>query len=304
MTKRVLVVSYSQTGQLARLRDRFIQGLQEGGGIEVENLVLQPVRPYPFPWPFAEFFNTFPETVHLHPQPIEPPHLQQSRYDLVVLAYSVWFLSPAQPVTAFLQSDHARRLLHGTPVITLIGCRNMWLMAQEKVKTLLNGHGARLIGNVVKTDAVGTAASFITTPLWLLTGRKRAAAWLPEAGIAPADIDDACRFGRRTAQGLSGEAPLDESLLRGMGAAPVNERLIFSERFAHRSFYLWGKLLMAAGRHSPRLRRGLLYLYIAFLITLILTVVPVTALIKRLLSPWLRQHIAREKAYYGAPSGE
>ena len=79
------------------------------------------------------FFNQFPESVHLKPAPIEKPILQREKYDLVIIAYSVWFLSPSQPITAFLQSEQAK-ILKNTPVITLIGCRNMWLMAQEKMK--------------------------------------------------------------------------------------------------------------------------------------------------------------------------
>ena len=41
-----------------------------------------------------------------------------------------------------------------------------------------------------------------------------------------------------------------------------------------------------------------------FLVAVILTIVPLTALLKRLLTPLLRERIRREKAYYGTPSGE
>lgn len=303
MGKHVLLVSYSQTGQLARLAASFADGLR-AQGVNVEEARIRPEPDFAFPWRFGEFFNTFPETVHLQPRPIAPLALQRQRYDVVVIAYTVWFLSPSQPVCAFLQSAQAHALLRDTPVITLIGCRNMWLMAQEKVKKLLAQAGAKLVGNVVKTDRSSTAASFITTPVWMLTGRRKAASWLPEAGIAETDIADAARFGAKTAQALNSGAVLDETLLQNMGAVRVNEKLIFSERFAHRSFWLWGKLLMAAGRRSPRLRRVLLSVYIVFLVAVILTVVPLTALLKRLLTPLLRERIRREKAYYGAPSGE
>lgn len=303
MSRHVLVVSYSQTGQLTRLRDSFIRGLAAAGDIEVEVLELKPQRPFPFPWRFSTFFDTFPETVHLRPQLIETPHTARQQYDLVVLAYTVWFLSPAQPATAFLQSETARRILNGTPVVTLIGCRNMWLMAQEKVKQLLHGNGARLVGNVVKIDQCSSAASFITTPLWMLTGKKQYGS-LPAAGISDAEIADAARFGAKTADALAGGLPLDETLLQNMGAAKVNEKLILSERFAHRSFYLWGKLIMAAGRRSPLLRRAIVYFYVLFLIGIILTVVPLSALVKRLAAPLMRETIRRQKAYYGWPSGE
>jgi hypothetical protein len=43
---------------------------------------------------------------------------------------------------------------------------------------------------------------------------------------------------------------------------------------------------------------------VAFLTTMILTVAPVTAAIKRLSAPWTRERIARQRAYFAAPSGE
>lgn len=169
--KKVLLVYYSQTGQLAELVRNFAEPLQQGG-VHVDCVNLEPQEPYPFPWSFWRFFNTFPETVHLKPAPILPPAIPADDYDVVVIAYTVWFLSPAQPITAFLQREETRRLLNGKPVVTLIGCRNMWLGAQEKMKSLLAHNGAKLIGNIVKIDACNSAASFITTPAWLLSGDK------------------------------------------------------------------------------------------------------------------------------------
>ena len=67
-------------------------------------------------------------------------------------------------------------------------------MAQEEVKKMLSKVNAHLIGNMVKIDACSSAASFITTPLWLLTGKKQAFG-LPAAGISDTDIADCRRFG-------------------------------------------------------------------------------------------------------------
>ena len=304
MSKRMLVVSYSQSGQLARLKESFLRDVRGAEGIEVDDVVLRPQRPFAFPWRFLPFFDAFPETVHLQPAPIEPPKLAHEHYDLVVVAYSVWFLSPAQPVTAFLQSEAAQRVLRDTPVITLIGCRNMWLMAQEKMKRLLAGAGARLVGNVVKIDQCGSAASFITTPLWMFTGKRQAVSWLPPAGISEAEIADAARFGQRTAEALQHDETLDKTLLQHMGAVKINEKLMSSERVGHRSFLVWGKLVMAAGRVSPLLRRLVLCVYIVFLLGMILTVVPIGALLKTLLAPLRREQMQREREYYAAPSGE
>lgn len=363
--RKILIVQYSQTGQLARMADVFAAPLEADPAFTVERLVLRPQASFPFPWPFLRFFDTFPETVHLRPAPIETPAFAHDRYDLVVLAWTVWFLSPAQPVTAFLQHPQVRARLAGAPVVSLIGCRNMWLMAFGTMKRLLDEAGLRLIDNVVKIDACNTGWSLLTTPLWMLTGRRQAASWMPPAGIDDAEIADCARFGARAREALhaSGAAasawgaatrsqdtaspaqavfapmtermaagpshagedhaiggsghsgnpgnpaaswprtPLD-TMFRGMGAVRVNERLILSERFAHRSFRLWGALLMALGRISPVLRRITLCAYILFLIAIICTVLPVSALLKWLLAPLLRRRIQAQKAHFAQPSGE
>lgn len=302
--KKILLVSYSQTGQLTRLAENFIRPLQAQPDIQVEHLIIQPKQAFPFPWKFTPFFNTFPETVHLQPQPIEPPQFQQSQYDLVIIAYTVWFLSPAQPITAFMQSEQAKAILKNTPVITLIGCRNMWLMAQEKMKTLLANAGATLIGNVVKVDQSNDWASFITTPAWMLTGNKQHYKWLPSAGIAESEIEDTSRFGEKLLQIFRKNRPLDRTIFQNMGAVKIDEKLMMSEKVGHRSFYLWGKLLMKCGNISPILRQAVLYVYVIFLVAMILTVVPISAIIKWLLRPLLKNKLEQQKRYFAEPSGE
>ncbi|MDO4696503.1 MAG: dialkylresorcinol condensing enzyme [Neisseria sp.] len=302
--KKILVVHYSQTGQLERLVGQFLMPLHDADGIEIDVLPLQPQQPFSFPWKFWRFFNTFPETVHLRPAPIENPQIPSERYDLVVLAYTVWFLSPSQPVAAFLQHPAARAVLEGTPVVTLTGCRNMWLTAHQTVRKILSDMGARLVGNIVKIDHCGSAASFVTTPAWMLTGDKQFFKKLPAAGISEAEIADCARFGEKLRSVLESGAALDETLFQNMGAAKVNEKLMFGEQAAYRSFRIWGKGLMAAGSVSPWLRRVLLAAYIVFLIGIILTVVPAGALLRRLLAPFCETRIRRKKQELAAPSGE
>ncbi|QIW16751.1 dialkylresorcinol condensing enzyme [Pasteurellaceae bacterium RH1A] len=303
MTKKILLISYSQTGQLTQLADNFIQPLKEVG-LDVEEYVVKPLDPYRFPWKFETFFNTFPETVHLQPKPIEKPVFQREKYDLIIIAYSVWFLSPAQPITAFMQTAEAKKILQDTPVITLIGCRNMWLQAQEKMKKLIADGGGKLVGNVVKVDQSNAWASFITTPAWMFTGNKQHFASLPSAGISEAELADMQRFGQALLQKIQQNQPLDQPLFQGMGAVKIDEKLMMSEKVGHRSFYLWGKLLIKCGQISPHLRRFMLYFYIVFLVCLILTVVPISAVLKHLLRPLLKKKLAQQKEYYAQPSGE
>jgi len=266
---------------------------------------LQPKRPYPFPWPFLDFLDVFPESVHMVPPEMEPVSFDpDSHFDLIILAYQVWFLSPSLPVTGFLKSS-AAQVLKDKPVITVIACRNMWLSAQEKVKAMLTSLGARLIDNVVLVDQGPPWTTFVTTPRWLLTGKKDGF-WgiFPAAGVREKDIANARRFGHAIADSLHLlKSPDCTSLLQGLGAVKVNPSYIASERMAHRSFYVWGRLFMAMGKIGIRLRRTLLLVYVVFLIAMILTVVPLGALMRLALKPFLHRRLDAEVLRLEQPSG-
>ena len=300
--KRVLVVYFSQTGQLKAVVRRFTAPLEARSDVCLDCIALEPVAPYPFPWPILRFFDLFPECVYLDAPPITLV-IPEDSYDLIIIAYQVWFLSPSLPITAFLKSDIARRLLGGKPVITLIACRNMWIIAQEKMKSLLKSVGARLIDNVVLTDRAGLS-TFITTPYWLLTGRKHGLWVLPPAGIAHADIEACDRFGHAVAMALEANAErASEPMLAGLRAVEVDPRLIAMEHLGHRSFLIWGRLLRAIGPAGSTRRVPFVLLYAAFLALAILTVVPASMFLRALLRPLWARRLAAEKTYFERPSG-
>lgn len=310
--KRILVVHFSQTGQLSEIVKSVLGPLyaaqSERNDIEVTSVELKPVKPFPFPWPFWYFFNTFPECVYEEPEPIEKLSLPANvEFDLVILAYTVWFVSPNMPTMAFLQSDDAKRLLKDKPVITLIGCRNMWLMAQERVKEKLKALGAQHIDNAALVDIADMWTTFISTPMWMLTGKRGPflGGRVPRAGIPEAEIKRASRFGDAIARQLPQRAAGDTSpMFAGLGAVTINEGLMASEPVVRRSFRAWGGLLRLFGRRQSIPRRLVLALYVLFLITLILTVVPIAAIVKALLKPLTRARTQRQRAYFAAPSGE
>lgn len=304
--KKVLVIHYSQSGQLSNVVQHFTQALVDSANISVsfENIV--PGVEYPFPWPFFRFLDTFPEAVYLDaPAPLPLRTAEDEEFDLIILAYQVWFLSPSLPITGFLQSPIAAKLLKDTPVITLIACRDMWLMAQEEMKTMLHGLGAKLVGNVALVDEAGSIGSFLATPAWVLSGKRgpRLGGLIPRAGVADTDIVNCQRFGERLVQRLSDDSPLEPDLLCNLNAVRVNETLISSEKTARRAFRLWGKLLRSLGPSGSIKRKPVLLIYVVFLSTMIITVVPLGIIIKKLLTPLTRQRIAQQKAYFGKPSG-
>ena len=303
--KKVLIVQYSQSGQLTDVVNSVTAPLAASDAIELHTLTLNPEKPYPFPWPVLDFFNIFPECVYLDPPAIKPLDIEANqKFDLVIIAYQVWFLSPSMPVTAFLKSAEGKRLLQDTPVVTLIGCRNMWVMAQQAVKKLLTEAGAHLIDNIVLTDQGSTLASFITTPRWVLTGRKGSFWGFPPAGIAVSEIQAAKRFGNAIRDALAKNIEKEgRPLLAGLGAANVDISLVQSEKAGYRSFLVWGKLLRAIGKPSNTLRKLILILYIIFLVTLILTVVPVTMILQKIMRPLFKKRFQAIKEHYELPSG-
>lgn len=304
--KKVLIIHYSQSGQLTEVARRFAAPLVDDPNVVVTFENSRPVEDYPFPWPFLRFLDAFPESVYLDPPAMQASSLSGDEdFDLIIIAYQVWFLSPSLPITGFLKSPLAKKLLNGKPVVTLIACRNMWLMAQEEVKKILKELNARLVGNVALVDEAGTLASFLATPLWVLTGHKgpRWGGLIPRAGVAKSVIAATDRFGQRILEVLQAGKEIDTDLLTGLNAVHIDERLISSEKTARRSFLIWGKLLRKVGPAGSSRRKPVLIIYIIFLISFILTFVPISMLLKKLIAPLTRRRIAKQKAYFGQPSG-
>ena len=110
--KRILVVYYSQTGQLGEILQSIVEPLRASNDCSVMMLQLKPKQPYPFPWSFWRFFNTFPECIYDDPGPVEKLNLaDDAEFDLVILGYQVWFISPSLPTTAG-QTTLARQTCH------------------------------------------------------------------------------------------------------------------------------------------------------------------------------------------------
>jgi hypothetical protein len=306
--KRVLVVYFSQSGQLTNIVRSIVEPLRNAADIEVTMTELKPVTPYPFPWPFWKFFNIFPDAMYDDPDPIAPlPLPNNSHFDLIILGYQVWFLSPSMPMAAFLKSDQAQQLLSGKSVITVLCCRNMWLSAQERVKQRLKEIGARLIDHVALVDQSPNAATLVSTPMWLLTGKRGPflGGLIPVAGITETEIAATARFGNAIVAQLPKRDAADSSaMLKGLGAVKIDISLIAHEKLTGRSLRMWGKLLRRCGNRQSALRKFFLGVYVVFLVVLLVTLMPVVLIIKRLLAPLMRARIEARREYFATPSGE
>ncbi len=303
--KKILIIYYSQTGQLKNIVDSVIGPLNKSNNIEVTLEEISSTEKFDFPWSFFKFFDVFPECINLDAPAVNEPEAKRQKYDLIIFAYQAWFLSPSLPATGLLQSDFAKDVFQDTPVITLIGCRNMWLMAQEKVKGLLQQLKAIHIDNIVLIDQGGSLANFITVTRWLLTGKKNAL-WgvFPKPGISETDITQASRFGNAIKDALAKDKEKEGgALLRGHKAVSVDEKLILSEKAGQRIFVLWARLIRKIAPRKSKLRYPFLACFAIYLALAIILIVPISILIKIILSPITKNKTMKQKKYFEYPSG-
>lgn len=261
--KRVLVVYYTQSGQLKEIIDSVLSPLTE---VTIDFLPIDTTEPFPFPWTDEAFFGAFPESYLQIPQPLKPFQLAHTDYDLVILGYQVWYLSPSIPFNSFLQSEAGKQLLQGKPVITISGTRNMWVMAQQKVKKLLTNCGAQLVGNIALTDRHHNHISVITIVQWLFSGdkNKRYLGVFPKAGVADKDIQGASVYGMLIAPHLqTGDYTGLQQAIVAHGGVHYKRFLLSAEKKGNRLFGIWAKMIYGSKKRKFLLKCFRIYLYIA-----------------------------------------
>ncbi|MEO7263646.1 MAG: hypothetical protein ABIW38_01980, partial [Ferruginibacter sp.] len=245
MSKKVLVIYYSQSGQLGDIINNLTEPLIQAGNI-VETIVINPATPYPFPWTGKSFFEVMPDCVLGIPTTLAPFQLKESKYDLVIVGYQAWFLSASIPSNSFLRQPYINAVLKNTPVVTITGARNMWISAMEQISKLLKQAEAKHVGNIVLVDEHANPVSFVTILYWMFTGKKdRYLNIFPKPGVADEDISNCRVFGSILEKHL-GNGNFDnmqEELVENK-AVVVKYNLMFIESKAKRIFGLWANFII------------------------------------------------------------
>ena len=278
MKKKALIIFFTQSGQLKRIVDAIAYPLKEDFELVFEEL--KPDPEFPFPWKGMSFYQAFPESRMEIPCQLKPFSFDpEENFDLVILAYQPWYLSPSIPMTSFLQTAEAKRVLKDKPVISILGCRNMWVMAQESVKKRLAEANARLIGNIVLTDPHHNLVSVVTIVRWMLKGEKKGKGLygkiFPEAGVKESDIVGSSKYGRIIQQAFrdSDFTHLQQSLLEAE-AIKIKPVLLAVEKRGYMLFKPWAKLALKKGAYGDPAREGRLKMFRAYLFTVIYLVSP------------------------------
>lgn len=294
---KILVVSYSQSGQLNEIVNRFLKPFDPSS---IEHLTVQPQKLFPFPWTSDVFFDTMPETVLEEPILLADINPQQDKYSLIILAYQPWFLSPSLPISSLLQQEKFRQIISNTPVVTLIGGRNMWLNAQESVKKHIRAAGGILVANIPFMDRTSNLVSAVTILHWMLTGRKdRKWGIFPLPGVSDKDIESATGFGRMVRSALDNRDfnGLQNTILSS-GLIEIPTDILFIEQRAKKIFYLWANLIKKKGT-TPQKRKKLVGLFKYYLLIALFMGAPVLLFVYNLLiAPFTKSAIEKKKEYF------
>lgn len=278
--RRALIIFYSQAGQTEKAVTEFSRGLSRHLAVDIVRI--EPREDYAFPWSLSRFFRVFPRAVGGVVPEIRPLALEWEKYDLVVIGYQVWFLSPSLPVQAFLQSHEAEALRDKT-VVTLATCRNLWHSAFKIARERLLHLGSRFLGQITVCELSPVWASFITTPRWMLTGRKGPFAFFPPAGISDFEFSRLEASGERIGASWAKSATVPRAELKS-NLDILSLRMM--DRIGRNFFEVWTKGILSVSRHDGFWRDFLIFLFRFNLIILIICVVPVTKICEFLVRYW------------------
>lgn len=296
--KNVLVVHYSQSGQLTEIVDNMMLPFSSDNEINVTHYKIEMENEFPFPWNKTAFFGAFPESFLQIPAPIKAPSnaVLEKKYDLIILGYQVWYLSPSIPVNSFLKSNFAKQIFQDTPVITVVGARNMWVKAQEKMKVLLSDLGANLVGNIALVDRNINHVSVVTIVHWMFSGKKtKYLGVFPLPGVSESEIKNASKFGNVIQQALKNNnfLTLQDELLK-LDAVEIRPFLVEMDKKANKMFKIWSNFII----NKKKSRESWLKVFNVYLWVAIWLISPIVFILHLLKYPFIASKIAKEKAQY------
>lgn len=296
--KNVLVIYYSQSGQLEEIARNIAKPLLDSNEINVQFHEIKLEKPFPFPWNNDAFFGAFPESFLQIPTPLlpVPEAIVNTKFDLILLNYQVWYLSPSIPITSFLKSSEAKIIFNNTPVVTIHGSRNMWIMAQEKVKVLLKENNALLKGNIALVDRRGNLISVVTIVEWMFSGvKKRYLGIFPLPGVSDKDINGSTKFGYPILNGLieNNYDNLQQKLV-ALDAVRIRPFLITVDKTGNKIFSKWSNLLIT----KKQSRKAWTKVFKVYLLLAIWLISPIVYILHLIAYPLRIRKINKDIQYY------
>ncbi len=256
--KKILVIHYSQTGQLTQIIDNVTKNISSN--CVIEKVRITPKSDFTFPWKPSEFFSEMADTVALKGVELNDFIIKEEKYDLIILGYQPWFLSASRPISGLFANEKFTKVIRNTPIVTVIGARNMWLNSQKDILSFINRFEAKLVGNIPLIDKHTNLVSALTISYWMFTGRKDKK-WgiFPKPGVSDIDISDAIKYGSVIEEHLvKNKLELLQDRLMEVGQFKINWDILFIEERAKKIFYVWTKIILKNGT-SPSKKKYLVF---------------------------------------------
>jgi len=294
---KIAVFYYTQTGQALQIAQSVCQPLEKAGNTVIYKAI-EPENPFPFPWTCWSFFETFPESRLSIPtgKLKEIDFSDVNDADLVVISGQSWYLSPSLPVQAFFRDEKVRAYLNGKNIVNISGCRNMWVMAQRKIREYISMAGGRYVGHIVLQDNKPNLISVLTIIRWLFYNKKEASRYLPAAGVSDNDIKNASRFGNIINETLKNGDwnDLQNKLMREK-AVEYKPSIVFLEKTGHRIFGIWANFIRKKGGYQDKRRALRIKLFCYYLFFVLFVVSPFGLLVFYLTYPLRIRTIKRDR---------
>ena len=285
--KKIAVFYYTQSGQALQIVQNVCSPL-EGAGHTVVYKSIEMEESFPFPWTRSSFFETFPEARLSIPtcKLKDIDYSDVTDADLIIISGQPWYLSPSLPLHAFFQDETVKKYLKGKKIVNVSCCRNMWVMAQQKIREYIKNADGHYAGHIVLQDKAQNLIGILTIIRWLFYNKKEASCLLPAAGVSDDDIKNASRFGTIIDETLANEKwdELQKKLMQKK-AIEYRPHLVFVEKTGHRIFGIWANFIRKKGGYQDKKRALRIKLFFYYLIFVLYVVSPFGLLVFYLTYP-------------------
>lgn len=280
----ILVLYYSQTGKTQRIIDTFLEPLRGKSGISITETRIEPQTPYPFPWPKLYFFSIIPETVYEVPTLIKEPQIDfNKKYDLIILGVQVWFLSPCTPIISLLSHPSAK-VFTGTPVITILFCRKMWVETQRRIEERITQLGGWVAQKILITAKGGQMQTLRASKDNLFKDSTAELEGKNTWKATSEEMSQVQRQGHQLFATICSQGRIDKNkpVFSENSLAFSDTRFMHPERVAKKSFLSWGRIIMKLSRPKTTMRYILTLVFLVPFFAKIFIGLPLWPLVRRI----------------------
>ena len=210
VSKKVLFVYFSYTGQAKRVTDTMTEALRaDGYEVTLAAIELTDKRwvgnfaKFPMSNGFLDVLKMLPaQTRHATGEIKIPDTVTSGHYDLVIFGSPTWWLTTSIPIRSFLKSPEADKLLSGTSFATFVVCRRYYGFNLKTVKKLGTKRGGTYLDGVHFSYQGGQIRSLMSLISYLGSGEYRAKYFgvkIPKTNLTPGFEVEANKFAHRLA---------------------------------------------------------------------------------------------------------